>query len=247
MKKKSFDKSVYLIKSAEVINLIKETLPDWEKTQGFVVDGIYEPDIYENQKIKILFILSETYGYDKCGAWNEKNDKTKDDLFGCLKNKILSKINSAKLLWLIFKSVEENRELSSSDFPRSWGTNIFLEALLKTALVNVKKLSRHDGHKQNNNEVYNHAINNREILKKQIASIAPDLIIVCGDVAINSINYMKLLGSEICNKKCIVQENELGQKIINLNHPSYRGKGMNWSNKNIYEYYKTIYNSIKQA
>ena len=31
------------------------------------MDEIYAPDIYEKQPVKILVLLSETYGYDKYG------------------------------------------------------------------------------------------------------------------------------------------------------------------------------------
>jgi len=39
--KTTFDKEIYKKKKSEIIELIKISLPDWEKTQGFVADGIF--------------------------------------------------------------------------------------------------------------------------------------------------------------------------------------------------------------
>ncbi|GHT52674.1 hypothetical protein FACS1894106_1900 [Spirochaetia bacterium] len=41
--------------------MIKKTLPNWETTQGFVLDGLFDPEEYEKQTVKILYILGEYY------------------------------------------------------------------------------------------------------------------------------------------------------------------------------------------
>ncbi len=73
----SFNKEKYKSEKQNVISLIKQT-HDWEKTEGFIADGIINPDIYANQKIKILVLLAESYGYDGHGIVDIE-DQEEDD------------------------------------------------------------------------------------------------------------------------------------------------------------------------
>jgi hypothetical protein len=235
----TFNKNLYAKSKAEVIDLIKVSLPDWRTKQGFVADGIYSPDIYEKQSLKILVVLSETYGHNK--MIDIESQSNIDNLSTVIK-KVPSINKIARLIWLLFKSIDAKKEFSFDEVPATYNnTEKLKNALLKIAWINVKKESGTQ-RKQNNLSVNVHATNNKEILKKQIDSIVPNLIIVCGDVAMKSICDLKILGSGITPyKKNLIQLNSNEQKIIHLSHPSYF---KHWGYKQLFEYYVTIYKSL---
>ena len=56
-----------VIRKQNVIQLIKQT-HSWDTTEGFIADGLFNPEEYLKSKIKIAFILGESYGYDECRA-----------------------------------------------------------------------------------------------------------------------------------------------------------------------------------
>lgn len=233
-----FNRAIYENSQKEVSELIKETLPNWRTTEGFILDGIRNKDCYEKQSLKILVLLGESYGYDEC------NDRVtiEDELaLKDLRIKTLNKIGA--LLWLIFESLKEGKEFTQKEYP-----NLFTEyskikeALLKIAWVNVKKASNPLSYRQDPSEIYIQAKKNKLILQKQIESIAPDLIIACSDPVFYSLYDEKLLGNGLVrNKKYAIQVNEAGQKIIHVSHPSYF---RHWGYNGLFKTYKTIYHSL---
>jgi hypothetical protein len=242
--KNQFNKEKYYTERTEIIKSIKESLPDWEKTQGFVADGIFVPNIYEQQRLKILILLSETYGYGKYGMTDIEQLKNLDGPKSHVH--IVPTINKiSKLLWVLNKSIREEKELSFDSLPNSYNnTEKLKEQLLKVAWVNIKKESGTNA-RQDNAALYEHAKKNEKILLKQIASIAPDLIIVCGNVAMSCACNLKLLGGNIeynSSKRNTVQINETGQRFFFTSHPSYF---KHWGYTHIFEYYKTIYKSVE--
>lgn len=241
-----FDKKQYREEKNNVIELIKKT-HDWENTEGFIADGIINPEIYENEKLKVLVLLGESYGYNECGEI-EIEDQTTQDILG-LKNpttQTTKKITS--LLWLLFKSLEKGEKLSWDEFPYLFeiNDNNFEElqtVLLKIAWVNVKKSSKdcEEGTRQKWKEIASNAYKNYEILQKQLDSIAPELIIVCSEPVMESVNDMGLLGENIQGDKWKIQHNNKGQKIIYVSHPSYL---TDWSYQGVYETFEIIYDGL---
>jgi hypothetical protein len=72
-----FDKQQYLNDRQQVIQLIKNT-HKWDTTEGFIADGIINPAIYEGEKIKILVLLAESYGYHKDGMIDIEDQPEED-------------------------------------------------------------------------------------------------------------------------------------------------------------------------
>jgi len=60
-----FDKAAYKAQKAEIVSLIKAS-HQWETTEGFIADGVICPEVYEQQDLRILCILAESYGYEGC-------------------------------------------------------------------------------------------------------------------------------------------------------------------------------------
>jgi hypothetical protein len=250
----SFDKEQYRKSKKYVISLIKAS-HDWQNMEGFIADGIINPDIYQNQKLKVLVMLGESYGYSQ----NEMVDiekQSEDDILGVGHHNRQTTKKVSALLWLLYQSLETDRELTDDDFPylmENVEENIaeLQAALSRAAWVNVKKASKHieefgnGATRQNGMEVYQSALKNKTVLKEQIESISPDLMIVCSIPVFDSLYDLKLLGDGIKRgKKYQVQTNDKNQKIIQVDHPSYYKK---WGYNGILDIYKTIYlNVIKK-
>jgi hypothetical protein len=246
-----FNKEKYRAEKQNVVSLIKQT-HDWEKTEGFIADGIINPDIYANQKIKILVLLAESYGYDGHGIVDIEGQED-DDILGVGHPNRQTPKKISTLLWLIFRSIDTGVEMQWEDFPSLLETNdtnyeLLQNALSRIAYVNVKKASKPISNWGNGatrldySEIYNSCVRNQEILKIQIDSIHPDLIIACSDAVYNGLYDLDLIGEEIeLNKKYIIQVNEYGRKIIHVSHPSYL---QDWSYKGIFETYQIIYRGL---
>jgi hypothetical protein len=239
-----FNKKNYIETKNKVDELIKQQL-DWKNGEGFILDGIVCPDIYEKQDLKVLVMLGESYGYaDTSGLSIEHQPK--DDILGVRDSKKKTARKIPALLWPVFQSLEEGKKMTFDDCPDFFLNNDeyykdLQNTLSKIAWVNVKKISRDDGTKQDYKEIYDSCFINSEILKLQIDSISPDLIIVCSDPVFDGLYDAELLGEGIDYKKNVIQTNHLGQKIIQVNHPGHFGS---WGYESIYKLYETIYESV---
>ena len=246
-----FNKEEYKSAKYEIIDLIKKT-HDWENTEGFIADGVICPDIYENEKLKILVVLGESYGFDECEVVDIECQLEKDILgVGNTNTQTSKKIPI--LLWLLFESLEKNTKLKWDEFPNLLVSNsknkeLLQRTLLKIAWIEVKKASRNienwggDATRQNETEIYNSAFRNKEVLFKQVNSINPDLMIVCGDSAFNGLCDIELFGKEIQKgKKWQIQKNNIGQRIIHVSHPSYL---KDWSYEEMYYTFELMFDSI---
>lgn len=76
----NFDKTAYRTSKDRVIQLIKAS-HDWENTEGFIADGVIDPDVYALQHLRVLCVLAESYGYDDCGM-TDIEDQPHSDLMG---------------------------------------------------------------------------------------------------------------------------------------------------------------------
>ena len=182
----NFNLKEYNSKKEDIISKIKST-HDWESKEGFILDGLISPKTYATQYPKIICLLGETYGYDESGMV-DIDTQLSDDILGVgdPKRQTASKLPS--LLWLIFESLEHNSKIDKNHIPNLFSctkdnTERLQSALSKTAWINVKKASKHidnwDGGatRQNYNEIYSSTLRNKEILRLQISSLCPDLMI----------------------------------------------------------------------
>jgi len=243
--KNIFNRAFYDNSQKEVQELIRETLSDWKNTNNFLVDGIRNIDAYEQQQLKVLVLLGEPYGFDKCGTVSIVGKMFNDLAMDGIK-KVPSNRKVGALLWLIFKSIQENRALSPDSVGKLFTKhNELLQALEKAAWVNVKKQFNNSGSsRQSNQEICEHAKKNEAVLRKQIKSISPDLIIVCSNPVIESVINMRLLGDVALKTKNVVHQNSDGQKIIHVSHPSYYP---HWGYNGIFNTYKIIFDYLKSG
>jgi hypothetical protein len=252
----SFDLENYKKTKNEVIEKIKINHPDWEKTEGFIADGLINPTQYNVEDVKIICLLCESYGWSKNKVVNienqrrpERNENESDDeykkrildadLLGLLpqtnnNNKAVETTrNITACLWLLYESLKNNQKVDFSEFESkkmktsTIDNNILLQKTLeKIGWINVKKISRDDGKTQNDTEIMEHFEMNKEILQLQVQSTSPNLIIAL---------------SEPVKKFLQNNTNFLDYEIIFISHPSVW-----WSYKDIYEKFNQIYDKIIQ-
>lgn len=171
------DKLKYQQTRQEIINLIKQTHA-WETDDGFIADGIIRPDIYEKEKLKILVILAESdcYSHSKLVDIEEQPDQ---DIMGVGNPKVQTPKKIAALLWLLFKSIENGKEIEWKDFPNFLEINDYnytqlQNALSKIAWINIKNASKNIDDEESNTtrfdymEIYNEGVRNKKILELQI-------------------------------------------------------------------------------
>lgn len=223
-----FDKITYQTAKTRIIDLIKQS-HDWEKTEGFIADGVICPDEYEKQRVRILCILAESYGYAEEGMMDIETQPI-DDLMGLANTSVQTPRKLATLLWLLLHSFESGAKVSWEQFPELFQVNpgntaVLQKTLSKIAWINVKKASQPNGTVMDPSEVYAHAIRNKEILREQIKVIAPHVIIVCGEVAFHALHEAKLFGPEISlGRKWEIQGADGGPRVLEVSHPStWRG------------------------
>lgn len=234
----------------EVVIKIKET-HKWDTIEGFIADGVICPEIYEKQEVRFLALLAESYGYSDHGLIDIE-DQPEDDVLGVGDVKRQTPRKIATLLWLVFQSLDNKKELSWEEFPNllegsTENYHKLQDTLSRIAYVNVKKASRpieafgNNATRLDPGEIYSSGCKNKDILRLQIQSIRPHFIIVCSDPVWDCVYDNDLAGEEIEEKKWTVQVNELGQRVIHVSHPNYL---VDWSYESIYETYKIIYNSL---
>ncbi len=232
---KDFDINYYNEENKKVIDMIKERLPLWETEEGFIADGLVNPQTYNELDVKIICFLSESYGWQKQGCVDIQKQRRKgggqeardNDIIGLLNSKIKTARFLTSFLYLVYNFFESDEPISKEDFINNHfltsniPNNKALQGVLeKTAWINVKKLSENKGHSENYDDVYSNALKNKEILKKQIEITRPNIIFVFSNVANDSLCDMGLLGGIKKDNKGLLQKNEFGQYVMHLDHPS---------------------------
>src|ERR1700749_363227 len=201
-----FNIEEYQASKQNVISLIKAS-HDWENHEGFIADGIINPQIYKDQRFKILIFLGESYGYSHDGMI-EIEEQTEEDILGVGHPNRQTSKKVSMLLSLIFQSIKEGRELVDDDFPyllenKKEHIRELQDALSKAAWVNVKKASKiikefgNDATRQDPMEIYKAGVKNKLIIKEQMQTILPDLIIVCSSPVFDCLYDTKILGGGI--------------------------------------------------
>ena len=139
-------------------------LDDWAaKVSGFVRDGIVNHECYWNSEIKILFLLKEVNGGENWDLRKFLQEGGRKQTWDNVTRWIIG-INDLKrdIPWAELESVTEEQRIS---------------VLQQIAVVNVKKTS--GGHTSVSEQITEAALNNGEMLCKQIDMYHPD-IIICG-------------------------------------------------------------------
>lgn len=246
-----FSVDKYKLSKEAVINMIKSS-HDWEKSEGFIADGLISPQDYSNQKLKIAVVLGESYGYDRCGVTDIELQPSEDILGVGHPNRQTSRRVPA-LLWFLFEHIRNGKKIESDDERIYSLLKIDKEnverlqnVLINIAWINVKKASRPGGDgdstRQDPNEIYAAAIRNREILIEQINSISPDLLIVCSDPVGYGLLNQNILGAGIVSKqKQKIMQNENGMSIFFVSHPIYHE---DWGYKGLFIMYNKIVDGL---
>jgi hypothetical protein len=238
----TFDLQNYRTSKAEVIELIKKSHA-WESNEGFVADGVINPEIFAKQKVKILCLLGETYGYGQ-SKMTDIESQGQQDILGVGSPTVKTPQKIGALIWILIKSLEDGAFVKWDDVPYLFKIEEEAKiqlALSKIAWVNVKKASNSNV-RQDYKQIYDSAGRNSEIITEQINSICPNLIIVCSDAVFDGLSDADLLGNNIVAEKRKIQTNEKGQKIIYLSHPSYPA---DWGYESVYELAEELYNDLK--
>jgi len=222
-----FDKEAYKIAKSRIISLIQST-HDWENTEGFIADGVICPDVYQEQHLRVLCILAESYGYAGC-KMKDIEDQREQDVLGLTKWDVGTPRRLASLLYLLQQSAEIGAKLTLEDFLKlslfkftEKNMLILQDVLSKIAWMNVKKASNGNGTKLNVSDFRVHARRNQEVLRQQIEAIAPNLILVCGEAAFRALYELRLLGPELSlARKWKMQVVRDGVRVIEVTHPGY--------------------------
>ncbi len=248
-----FNKEAYAASRARVIERIKSSY-DWENTTGFIADGVLRPEIFEQETLRVLCVLAESYDYEAGAIADlEKQDarRKESDYFGLTNGKAKTSRLLATLLYPLLASRERGAKITLAEWRElpnyieitAENTAILQNTLAKVAWVNVKKASNCSGSTRLNPMlVAQHARMNKAILQEQIEAIAADLIMVFGQITFEMMYELKLLGPKVqCGRIGQVQDTGEGPKILELSHPgSIRG----WGYDGIYQKYEAICNQM---
>jgi hypothetical protein len=224
-----FDISAYKASRDRVIQLIKAS-HDWEKTEGFIADGVINPDVYALQPVRILCVLAESYGYEECGMLDIET-QPHSDLLGLANPEVKTPRRIAALLHLLLLSAERAGEKVPEEewhqMPRLLSTDgpcvsIHQETLSKIAWINIKKASNPDGTELKSAVVRAHSQRNKAVLQEQIESIRPHLVLICGQDAFGSLLQMGLLGPEArAGNVWQLQRMRDDARLIEVSHPAF--------------------------
>ena len=231
----------------KVIEMIKST-HDWENTEGFIADGLIDPEKYSKSKVKIVVFLAESYGYDECKIVDIQGD----DILGVGHKDRHTSRKVSFLLWYLNNHINDSQPKNmdgliekNSDLlqmPES-NTKELQEALAMSGWINVKKASKHidefgnDATRQDYSEIYNSVSRNKNILLEQIHATNPDLMIICSHPVINGLcdnEIIKIKGEREMNKIFFTED---GKRIFFTTHPGYYA---DWGYDGIYDMYKTV-------
>ena len=241
-----FDLANYRDARRRTVQMIKAT-HDWERTEGFIADGIICPETYARQSVRILCVLAESYGYAECGEVDVEGQLT-GDVLGVGNPAVRSSRGLPSLLWLLHRSWEIGRAVTREEFPGLFtvndaNTSLLQGTLAKVGWLNVKKASRHEGTRMDPAEVYDHGVRNREILREQIEAICPDLMIVCGAVVSRALHGLNLLGTGAeLGRKWRVQRTDDGRWLLEVCHPRNW-----WGYEKLYQRFRGVHEQLRHV
>lgn len=198
----------------------------------FVIDGIIDIEKYLNAKYRILWILKEANSETDTWSYLEKF-KDKEWLYRCGKS-------VPTLKRMIYTTYGILRDCEWSEIPDANNEESF-EPLQEIAIINIKKIP--GGSTSENDEIQQAYYDNRELLKQQIETYNPNVVIFG-----NTLQYFykeDFNGLEKVEKQNTEYGNafyDTGDKLyIHTWHPAVRGAG--FTDK---EYVMDIVNIVKK-
>lgn len=136
---------------------------DQRNYEYFVKDGVFNPQIWKKQKIKITFVLKEA-------NWMNENVD--------MKEWILSE--SSATYWKTWNNVSRWTKgiLEGGEYPVHVSKKDKTDWLSRISFINLKKVGGNS--KANNKEIRQYAIRDAKYLLEQLTIYCPDIIICCG-------------------------------------------------------------------
>ncbi len=188
----------------------KELFDDWKKKNNKIIpDGVVSFEDYAKSNCKILFVLKEV-----------NSDETDWDLREFLRNGGRDRTWNNICRWV--------KGIRNIDKDYNWKDIVNIEEaerkeyLKSIAVLNLKKYT---GGKAvaNNDEIFEYAVSDSELLKRQVDIYEPDLIILCGTEYpfFNSVYKNIDIKWEMTHKgvRYVIDNNRI---IISYNHPEAR-------------------------
>ena len=179
-------------------------------------DGIIDPVVFSNEKIKMLYVVKEPNS--KNGNYNKYKGVDLRKIWGeiCLKKPF--DYNIAR--WS--KIVCDNVDVGYS-FP--W-TEV-AETMRRVAIINLKKIAGSGS--EDREEVALYAFKDRKFLREQILDINPSVILACGKDGFVARMVWRIMNDEICcpvgsADSFSVVVNERTIPVFSVFHPSLRLK-----------------------
>ena len=131
----------------------------------FIDDGVFDPETFNAQKTKILFVLKEA-------DWNGVPGQ-RENLCSILLNKDGGSWKTWNNIARWSKAILDNE-----NYPENLSCEERHNTLRRIAAINLKKQA--GGAYANGKSLIDFATNDADFLKRQIDEIAPDIIIGCG-------------------------------------------------------------------
>ncbi len=205
-------KQEYESKRDDLFRRWNEVHPEYEEeingvcVSEFSYDGIVNFEVWQYQKLKVLFLVKETHGSDKGGCWHPSVRFERVGIFGN---------NIARWNYLL-KELFNKRE-GIIEFPAN---DVLPKELDDVAVVEIKKKSGKSS--SNNNQIIAYAERDKDFLREEIDLISPHIVFcgytgeAYGDYIYGDEEWDKL--KEVDGRTCHKHRERL---VIDFFHPSY--------------------------
>ena len=221
----TFSAKEYAIRQDLIIEEIK-ACHRWREDEGFIADGVICPEEFEKQRLRILVVLAESYGYhNSCCV--DIREQPYDDLMGLTVATVKTPRRLATVLYLLTSSLERGSKITIPEWQtmpylltvQDDCTGILNDTLARVAWINVKKASSPHSH-MDPAQVMAHAQRNKDILRHQFQAVAPDLAIICGKEAYSALCHMDLLPAGCDGEQLWKLQHGIPFDVIAVTHPA---------------------------
>ena len=200
----------------------KGTEKEGWKRKKFIPDGIVDVQSYLDSKIKVLYILKETNGFIEGGLAKYLKGGGRASTWNNVTRWQYGITN-------IYKDIRWGEiETISNETRKSQLKNI--------AIMNLKKEPGEE--KAVSKQIWNYALEDKDLLKEQIQIYSPDVIICCGtgDI-VKKLELIKKFNKWEKSSYGVSYYQSKDQIIIDYYHPAYYGES---PKKLFYPLYKTL-------
>ena len=201
-----FDPELFLTESKKHREIYIKKFPT---LTGFALDGPNDSNRWNNQKLKVLFLLKETYGVKRgfCNCMNSYNynqPNINDNFYSNKTNRNISRLSYGLI-------ANKNKTIGLSQ-------SLLSDYYSSVATIEIKKSSNNTGSISSYDPtILKHAIFSHQFIKWQINELNPDIIVCCGSV-VSKFLRAHVYPTATANNKIYKHENVI---IINSYHPSY--------------------------